>query len=149
MTTKLDEINDILGPAGEALGVSRIRILDDMRVVAGLRTYDALSESEQWRVDLVFQIELAKRAGDPILVVDRLDILSVHNRQAAVMAIKAAGMPAVVMMTIGKRNGAFEGIPDLRAAKMGTTYLIDAGELKPFGAAAEVDEVIKVGNGEG
>lgn len=141
LASKLDEINDTLREAGEALGVGAIRILDDMRVVAGLYTYDALSESEQWRVDLALQIEFAKHARDPLIVVDRLDILSVHNRTAAVKAMQEAGRPVVVLMTIGKRKGAWEGVPDLRQAGMGTTYLLIDGELQPFGAAADAGKV--------
>ena len=66
------------------------------------RPYHLLSESEQWRVDMVCTVVIAKLSGISIVVLDRLDILDLRSRQMIMrwLSEQHKKMQSIVLATL-------------------------------------------------
>ena len=92
----------------------------DMAISRAGRPYELLSESAQFRVDVAIQVALAKLAGDPMVVIDRADVLDADGRNALFAGLLAAGVPALVAMTFSAKRV----MPDM-AAIGGRSYWME------------------------
>lgn len=75
--------------------------------------YHLLSESARWRVDAVLAYVIAKKAGIPIVVLDRMDVLDLDNRQAFAHWLQDAAEedgPMVLCMATLKGAPALESV---------------------------------------
>lgn len=84
----LDPINDRLAQHAVATGWPTVRIDADMAIAANGRQYRLLSESEQWRVDAMVAEALSHISGLRLLVLDRMDVLDLPSRGAALKWLK-------------------------------------------------------------
>jgi energy-coupling factor transporter ATP-binding protein EcfA2 len=152
--TQIDMVVNALAPGGLRAAVLGGRIkeinteIEKMAGVAGFRLAPALqvdgsillrfidakeprawqlgSRSEQWRVDLLFQVAFARREKPLCIVVDELDKLAPQHRGGPLQLIQAAGLRAVVACTAREPSA----VPDLGKLGLGQTYWIAAGKLK-------------------
>lgn len=99
---------------------------------AGGLDYWDLSESEQYRADIIFQVWCARRDLSKLLVIDRADILERVQRNALFTLLRKCGIPSVVAMTCSIRKDGTNEAPDLAAAGLGVTYWIQEHEIKPL-----------------
>jgi len=81
-------------------GVPPPQIAADMSVSRDGRPYALLSESERFRCDVAIHVALARECGDTAIVIDGADVLDAGGRQALVTGLLAAGVPALVGMTL-------------------------------------------------
>jgi hypothetical protein len=93
--------------------------------------YHALSKSEQWRVDVLLQIEIARRDGSDMVVIDGADILDGPARFGLIKALEHAGLRAVVMMTASAPGK----VANPAAWSWGPIYWIDHGTAVPLASA--------------
>lgn len=105
-----DEIFDFVAAAAEP-DVAAPMVSADMSITRAGRPYELLSESAQFRADVAIQVALAKLAGDPMVVIDRADVLDADGRNALFAGLLAAGVPALVAMTFSAKRL----MPDLSA----------------------------------
>ena len=64
-------------PDGLALAPT---VTPDMQILCGQRPYRALSESEQWRVDVLLGVAVSALSNHRILILDRLDVVQPDMR---------------------------------------------------------------------
>lgn len=76
----LGKINQQLADLSTGARWRTVAIGEDMTVTYGGRAYGLLSESEQWRADIVLTMALAAESKLSFAVVDRLDVLEVEAR---------------------------------------------------------------------
>ena len=77
----LEKVNGALAAYSKDSGLDSVLIDRDMVVRFGRRPYHLISESEQWRADLLLTMAIAQLSGIGFIVVDRLDILDLRSRQ--------------------------------------------------------------------
>lgn len=83
------------------------------------------SESEMYRVRCVVRLAIASFEQAPLVIFDGADILDKAGRNGLIKAIKAAGIPAIIGMTILDRAD----LPDLAKAGMGESVWIEEGRI--------------------
>lgn len=136
----LDAINSRIGYSADAMGLQSVRIDMDMNVSRGSDRYEALSESEKWRVDLAIQIELAKLDKSCVVCVDRLDVIQADGPSRGpvlkLLSTLSIDIPVVVLMTAGEKAGALK-TPDLAKMGMGKTMLLVGGHLATMDGEVE------------
>ena len=71
----VSEFNGLLGSFGLPVVVGT-----DMAISAFGRSYNLLSESEQWRVNTLMQLAIAIQSGIKFVAIDRFDVLHVSSR---------------------------------------------------------------------
>lgn len=79
----LGPVNARLAQSASATGWMRVEISRDMEITADGRPYRLCSESERWRIDAMLAEAVAHLSGLRLLVLDRLDVLDLPGRQAA------------------------------------------------------------------
>lgn len=110
MTSKaLLPLQQLLAKFSETLGWRAIELNSDMTITASGRPYRLLSESEQWRVDLVLAMALAKLSGLGLVLADRFDVLDVNNRAGVLDLVDAATADGLQIIMAGTLRAA----PDL------------------------------------
>jgi hypothetical protein len=120
----LDLFNATLRGRSEAAGWGVVSVeADGMALVYDGRAYALLSTSEQYRVRAVLQIVMAEMDGSAMVVIDAADVLDAPTRSGLFALLGAAGLPALVAMTLSRR----EQVPDLAPAGLGASYWIEAG----------------------
>lgn len=124
---RTSEINAALAEIAAAAGMSEVQ-LDPGEAALSYdgRPYAMISESEQWRVDFVMMLLLAKEEKAKILLVDRLDLLHPQARPGVLQALAKAKVPAIVGMTARDK----EAVPDLAKAGLGVSAWIGGGKLE-------------------
>lgn len=128
----------MLASLSEAASWPIVAMTEDMEFTAGGRAYALLSASEKWRVRTILQVAAAQLDGSKMLVIDAADILDAPGRNGLFGLLAHAGIDALVTMTMNKP----EQVPDLAAAKIGTSYWIERGAARRVGSepAAEAAE---------
>lgn len=129
----LRPINDRLRHAAEVTGWLQTAVGADMAITAGGRPYALLSESEQWRVDATLTEAVSHISGLRLLILDRLDVLDMPGRSAALLwlhGLAAAGdLDTGILLATLKSLPA--GLPDTF-----NSYWLDAGRVVEMKAAA-------------
>lgn len=80
----LKPINARLRKSAEISGFAQVSLLHDMSVTVDNRLYGLCSESQQWIAQAMLCEALAYIAGFNLVILDRIDVLSVKNRGALV-----------------------------------------------------------------
>jgi len=140
LLSSLKAFNAVLARICDGAGWQTVIVDTDMHVArmrragGGTRSYEQVSASARWRVDLVLQLAAAEYEAADLLVVDAMDICDSRHRNAALGAIIDAGRPALVTMTCS----AWRLLPDLGRAEMGHSYWLENGVLSALAQVAEV-----------
>jgi hypothetical protein len=101
-------VNSALAELSAVMGIDPVEVVqaeapggrgETITATMGGRPYHALSRSEQWRVDVLLQLEIARRDGSAMVVIDGADILDGPARFGLVKGLEHAGLRAVVFMT--------------------------------------------------
>lgn len=77
-----DSLNGRMREYGSITGLPVAELRRDMEVTIGGRWYPLCSESEQWQADAAIAAALAQHTGLNMILLDRVDVLSVRNRGA-------------------------------------------------------------------
>lgn len=126
----LTDWNAIMATITTDAGMAAVVLTEGMELTFAGRRYALLSESEKWRANLVMGLALAKAEAAKLLLVDRLDVLVADLRASALKAIRAAGIPAVVAMSVPDKSP--ERLPHLSKAGLGSVWWIEGGVLQPL-----------------
>jgi hypothetical protein len=98
----------------------------DMAISLSGRPYALLSVSEQYRVRAVLQLATACIEGADLVVIDGADVLDAPTRSGLFAMLDAAGVTALVCMTLSRR----EQMPDLAASGLGASYWLAGGVVE-------------------
>lgn len=121
LARSLKGFNATLEPFTKAAGWRQVALEPDFLPTYGGTPYLLLSESAKFRVRVILQIGLAKLDKSQALIIDAADILDKGGRNGLFKAVKAAGLPAVIAMTMDSKVL----VPNLAAAKLGQSYWLD------------------------
>src|SRR6185369_4948226 len=119
----LKGFNLFADPICKAAGWRVVALEPDFTPTYGGTQYLLLSESAKWRVRTVLQMVMAKLDKSQALVIDAADILDKQGRNGLFKAVAAAGLPALVCMTLDGK----ELVPNLGRAGIGCSYWIEGG----------------------
>lgn len=115
----------------EPYGMKAVSVDPDMTIRYGGRDYRFLSVGEQWYVDAVLAVACAHRDGSWFVILDGADTLVSKWRQSLFEMLNAIEIPALVGMSAKSP----ESVPDLADYKMGQSYWMESGILKPLSEA--------------
>lgn len=118
LTTAIQEFNKKLQSLSETAGWAPVEITPEFSFQYNGTPYFLLSSAEQFRVRVIVQLAMALREKAAMVVVDGADILDKPGRNGLFRLLKAAGIPALVGMTID----AEENVPNLAKAGYGRSY---------------------------
>jgi hypothetical protein len=122
-----------LDPLTEAAGWKRVEITPEMTITCGgvNAREPLLSESQVMRTRVALQVALARLDGSDIVLIDRADCLDRAGRNGLFALLAAAGVRAVVAMTMN----APRFLPDLAGSGLGESYWVENGVATPRAAA--------------
>lgn len=106
LASALRPINDLLAQHALETGWMQPAIDSDMYITAGGRPYALLSESEQWRVDLMIAVTLAKLSELGIVMADRLDVLDLPSRGECIKWLQGTELETAILC------GTLKSVPD-------------------------------------
>lgn len=136
--TKLTEaivaVNERLAHYAKIAGWKRPTITPDLLLKYGTKLLWKLSKSERFRFAVLLQIVIAELDGSKTVIVDGADLLDKDGRNGLVKVLHAAGLPALVTMTLSSGK---EAIPDFAVNNIGRTYLINDGITALYTSTAE------------
>ncbi|RMD61382.1 MAG: hypothetical protein D6826_10040, partial [Alphaproteobacteria bacterium] len=125
---------EALAPLCEAAGWRAVTLDNGLEPTYGGRPYALLSASEQYRVRATLQVAMARLDGSEAVILDAADILDRRGRNGLFKMLIAAGLPALIGMTITDPEKTPP--PDLAASGRGMTYWIENGIAAPLGNGA-------------
>jgi len=73
-------LNEALERVHAASGWPLVQVADDIAIIAGVRPYGLLSESERWRADAALAYAAALVSGCGLVLLDRFDVLDIPSR---------------------------------------------------------------------
>ena len=114
----LKSFNDTLAPICKAASWRPVTLESDFMPCYGGTIYLLLSESAKFRVRTVLAMGMAALDGSQALIIDA-DILDKDGRNGLFRAVKLAGLPAMVCMTMDQRDL----VPKLGA--LGASYWLE------------------------
>ncbi len=117
--------NKSLSALSEAAGFGNVRLDQEMDVLMNGRPAALCSTSEQYQIKTIFQLVIAQLEAARLVLVDGADIIVGRERNGLVQAILAAGIPAIIFMSMNQR----ENMPPLDKVG-GVCYWIEEGEIK-------------------
>lgn len=119
-------LNPKLADVSAVLDIRPVTINSDMEIFCGTRKYTYLSTAAQFLADVAIQLAMAQLDGSGAVVIDGADVIQFpERRKRLLLAVKAAGLPALITMSAKDITSA----PDLEKAGLGNTYWIEAGEI--------------------
>lgn len=77
-----------------------VAIDETMEVRVGQRHFADLSESEQWRAEVILALAIATIDGSPVVLLDRADVLDSRGRNGLLKLLRRLGRTAVACMTL-------------------------------------------------
>lgn len=113
-------INMQLGAASDLTEWGRVEIHADMAITYGGRGYALCSESERWRIDAMVADALARISGLKVLLLDRLDVLDMAGRAAAIQWLQSIA-PEYETLIVG---ATLKALPNIEGVN--TFWLDDA-----------------------
>jgi hypothetical protein len=123
--------SQVLGELAASAGWRPVTVAPDLSVSYAGRPYALCATSEQYRARAVLQLAMARLDGSSMVVLDAADVLDGPTRSGLFGMLEAAGLPALVAMTLSRR----EQLPNLATAGLGASYWIEAGIAEPLPAA--------------
>lgn len=130
--------NKQLAELSKIAGWSEVSIANDLTVMLGQRQYACLSESEQYRADVILQVWMAARDRSNVMVMDRADVLDKPGRIGLLGLVKSVGLNTLICMTI--TNKYLVPPPDLKKAGYGRTFWVENGVVTPFTSQTQLQE---------
>lgn len=127
----LDAFNAGLAKLSAAAGWPAVRLDETLDAHYGLEPFWNCSESQQMRVRVTLQVAMAQTDQSSAVLIDRADMLDQKGRNGLFGLLKAAGLPALVLMTANNPDK----VPPLARAGLGRSYWLQAGTLAEIGAA--------------
>ena len=125
-----------LAPLCAAAGFPPIALNDALDLLYGGRPYYLLSESEKYRARAVLQTAVARLDGSLVVIFDGVDILDTQGREGLfAMIADDQELLFLACATIDPKydeDGNCTNIPDLEAAEIGMTYLMESGQAQPL-----------------
>jgi hypothetical protein len=113
----------VLGELAASAGWNPVTVAPDLSVSYAGRPYGLCATSEQYRARAVLQLAMARLDGSQMVVLDAADVLDGPTRSGLFSMLEAAGLPALVCMTLSRR----EQLPNLAGMGLGASYWIEAG----------------------
>lgn len=116
----LGPINARLQWSSAASGWAQVSITPDMDILAGHRPYELLSESARWRAQAMISEAISFLAGIRILILDRVDVLAIANREKLLNwtdALVADGYDTIMLFATLKSPPQFNGMNTFWLAK--------------------------------
>lgn len=117
----LKGFNEKTVPFCKAASWRPVTLETDFSSSYGGTPYLLLSESAKFRVRTILGLTMALMDRSEAVIVDAADILDKGGRNGLFKAIKAAGLPALVCMTMDGKDL----VPNLGKANMGASYWIE------------------------
>lgn len=118
----------ILAPLCEVAGWAPVNLTETLDVRLGEWPYSMVSDGAKYRVRATLAVAMAKMDGSSMCIFDGADILDSAGRGGLVFMLSESGLPALIAMTTVR--GA--AVPDLAAAGLGATYLLESATAKPL-----------------
>lgn len=114
LSSALDPINERLADAASMAEWVPITITRDMDILAGLRPYALLSESEKWRADAMIGAAIAELSGLRLLVLDRFDVLDAKGREDLIYWLDAMAAEGLLdtALVFGTMKALPAGLPE-------------------------------------
>lgn len=131
LTDALKPINDRLSATAAVTGWPLVVISPTIEVHAGARSYHLLSESAKWRADAAIAEAIAHLSGLKLLVLDRVDVLSIRNRGAFIMWMASIVQEYDTILAFATLKELPPRLPAGMAA-----HWIENGEIRPNEVAA-------------
>jgi hypothetical protein len=117
----LGALNDTLAELSQKAGCPVVQVRpEDLAVVHGDAAAEALAQSEQWLVDALLALAVARTDRSALCILDGLDVLDTRNRNGLLAAARASGVPTLLLLTAPA-----VAADRLHAAKVPTWQLID------------------------
>ena len=124
------EFNKELNTLCSAVGLSAVSLDDNMEPEYQTRPYVMLSESEQYLVNAVVRISIAKREGADLIIMDRADVFMKEGRNALLGMLLEADIPCIMAMSVNLPSV----LPDMQKVG-GITYWVEGGILMTLAEA--------------
>lgn len=114
LASTLGPINERLADAAGMAEWVPITITRDMDILAGLRPYALLSESEKWRADAMIGAAIAELSGLRLLVLDRFDVLDAKGREDLIYWLDAMAAEGLLdtALIFGTMKALPAGLPE-------------------------------------
>jgi len=114
LASALGPINERLADAASMAEWVPITITRDMDILAGLRPYALLSESEKWRADAMIGAAIAELSGLRMLVLDRFDVLDAKGREDLIYWLDAMAAEGLLdtALVFGTMKALPAGLPE-------------------------------------
>lgn len=122
LTRALKGFNESIEKFSRAAGWRAVTLEADFMPTYGGTLYLLLSESAKFRVRVILQIGMALMDKSQALIIDAADILDKGGRNGLFKAVKSAGLPALIAMTIDSK----EQVPNLAKAGIGRSYWLNS-----------------------
>lgn len=113
--------NERTAPLCKAATWRHVALETDFSSSYGGTPYLLLSESAKFRVRTILALTMSGMDRSEAVIIDAADILDKGGRNGLFKALQAAGLPALVCMTMDKK----ELVPDLVKAGIGASYWIE------------------------
>jgi len=110
-------------------GWPTVRIDPDLSVSFGGESYIDLGQSARWIVRAIVAVAIARLDKSAIVLLDAADVLDQANRNRLFTMLVKVGMPAIVAMTITRRDL----VPDLARKNAGASFWIENGRAERLG----------------
>ena len=130
LVKKLDPLHAELAALAAVAGWKPVTFTADLNVEVGGRPYHLMSEGAQWRADTLLQLVIAARRKDPLVLLDRADVVHRSAQNELFKLLQHTGQRVLVCMTYVSADK----VPDLAAAGLGKSYWLEDGLSHPLGA---------------
>ncbi len=121
LVKSLKKFNESLSPLSKAAGWRAVTLESDFMPTYGGTIYLLLSESAKFRVRIILQMGMALIDKSQAIIIDAADILDKGGRNGLFKAVKQAGIPALVAMTMDDKSL----VPNLAKAGQGYSYWLN------------------------
>ena len=118
----LGSLNNRLRDLAAMAGWRAPELKQDMSVTYGGSLYLTLSESEQYRVRILYQIAFAELQDSQTVLIDRADILDSTGRNGLIKLIRDSKIGAIIAMTVNSKDKC----PVMKAVG-GVSYWVEGG----------------------
>jgi hypothetical protein len=121
----LSKLNDRLAVICKTAKWGLIEVQEDLSTDYDCRQYEALSQSEKYRVRATLQLAIAGIDNSNIMIFDGADIMMKSGRNGLISAVLKSGIPAIICMSFLDRKD----VPDMSKVG-GTAVWVEDGVIK-------------------